>query len=108
MRARSSVECGMSGKPNAARSTTKAAETEPATPARTVLLRERPGADVSGLVNCDEQHLVAATQDGGVRRLIVERPSLRDPACDRAVEPTPALLAGDAALPTAAHEERHE
>jgi hypothetical protein len=74
----------------------------------TVLLRERPGADMSGLVNADKQHLVAAAQDGGVRRLIVERPSLRDPACDRAVEPTPALLARDAALPTAAREERHE
>jgi hypothetical protein len=63
---------------------------------------------MSGLVNGDEQHLVTAAQDGGIRRLIVDRPSLRDPARDRAVEPTPSLLAGDAALPTAAREERHE
>ena len=63
---------------------------------------------MSGLVNADEQHLVAAAQDGGVRRLIVERPSVRDPAYDRAVEPTPALLAGDAPLPTGAREDRHE
>jgi hypothetical protein len=63
---------------------------------------------MSSLVNGDEQHLVAAAQDRGVRRLTVEGPSLRDPACDRAVEPTPALLAGDAALPTAAREQSDE
>jgi hypothetical protein len=51
------------------------------------LRRERPGADISGRANGDEQHLDAAAQDGGVRRLIVERPSLGDPACNRYVEP---------------------
>src|SRR6185312_2184589 len=77
-------------------------------PRPTVLLRERPGADMPGLVNGDEQHFVAAAQDSGVRRLTVERPPLRDPTSDRAVEPTPALLTGDAALPTPASEERDE
>src|SRR5262249_62067540 len=77
-------------------------------PRPTVLSRGRWGAAISGLVNADEHHPGATAQDSGVRGLIVERPSLRDPACDRAVEPTSAFLAGDTALPSAAREERHE